>query len=403
MKRARIGLTAVLLLSILFGTGCWSRKELNELAIVAALGIDLHKNGYLVTAQVMNSSEVGVQRNPSNVSVITYQASGKSIPDALQRILSEAPRQLYLSHIRILVFGEAVARAGLSSQLDFLSRHHQIRTDFYLLVAQQSNAADVLRVLTPFEHIPANSLFTSILVAHKNWAATGRVTLQQFVTELARKGAHPVLSGVRIIGNKEHGRSSVNLNTIDPDTALRHVGLAVFKDDKLVGWLDEGKSKSVNYVTNEVDSTLAYVDCPEDKQRAVSLQIKKAKSKTRALLDGQGIPSFIIDIRIEANIGSVQCAADLSKTETIQELERRLEDKVNVSIADNIRYIQRTFGSDIFGFGEVLHRKYPKAWNHYRKQWDDTFRQVKISVRSTVNIRQSGSIVQPVKREMERQ
>ena len=42
--------------------------------------------------------------------VVTYKSVGKTIPDALQRMLSMAPRMPYLSHVRVLVFGEDLAR-----------------------------------------------------------------------------------------------------------------------------------------------------------------------------------------------------------------------------------------------------------------------------------------------------
>ena len=38
------------------------QKELNELAVVMALGIDTHENGYAVSAQVLNSSETGSKK-----------------------------------------------------------------------------------------------------------------------------------------------------------------------------------------------------------------------------------------------------------------------------------------------------------------------------------------------------
>lgn len=54
-------LCVLLVMSLVPLTGCWSRKELNELALVMALGIDLVPEGYAVTVQVMNPGETGNQ------------------------------------------------------------------------------------------------------------------------------------------------------------------------------------------------------------------------------------------------------------------------------------------------------------------------------------------------------
>lgn len=55
-------LCILLIISLTLLTGCWSRKELNDLALVMALGIDLDPGGYAVTVQVMNPGEAGNQK-----------------------------------------------------------------------------------------------------------------------------------------------------------------------------------------------------------------------------------------------------------------------------------------------------------------------------------------------------
>jgi spore germination protein KC len=399
MYRKAIWLLLILLLIL---PGCWSRKELNELAVVAALGVDTHKSGFLVTAQVINSSEIGKQRSSVGATpVVTYQAVGITIPDALQRVLSQAPRQLYLSHLRVLVLGEALARSGISDVLDYVSRSPDFRTDFFMLVAQHSKARDVLNVLTSFEPIPANSLFSSILVSHKNWAATGMITLQQYITELERAGSNPILSGVRVIGSQAVGYSSSNLKKINPDAQLQHAGIAVFKKDKLVGWLEESKSKTVNYILNEVSTTIGHVPCPGSEKEVVGIEIFSSDTKMDVKLDQQGKPQFTAHIHVETNLNAVQCAIDLSKSKNIDYIQNQLKEKLEGVIGNNIRDVQAKYGADIFGFGEVLHREYPKVWAKYRNHWESHFKTMSIQIKASVAVRHIGSIIQPVRREID--
>ena len=39
-------------------TGCWSRRELNDLSIAFALGLDKDDGQYVVTAQIINPGEI---------------------------------------------------------------------------------------------------------------------------------------------------------------------------------------------------------------------------------------------------------------------------------------------------------------------------------------------------------
>jgi spore germination protein KC len=393
-------LAALLITGLLITPGCWNRKELNEIAVVMALGIDKSEEGYAVSAQVLNSGETGSNRGSSTggLPVITYKSAGKTIPDALQRMHGMAPRALYLAHLRVLVFGEKLARQGIGDALDFIARDHQLRNDFFLLVAKDGNASEILEVVTPFEYVPASSLYSSILVSHDRWAATGKVTLQKFIIDLKRDGAEPVISGVRLKGKQRQESSVRNIQKINPETLLQHTGLGVFKKDRLMGWLEEPSSKAVNYVLNQVDSTAGFVECPG--KGVVGFQVNQAASSTQVSLDQQGVPEFNVQVKVETNLSTIQCSLDLSKPSAITVIEQRIEDKFNANISKYIKMVQVQYGSDVFGFGEVLHRQYPEIWKKYRNNWGEIFKKMKIHVNAKVAVRRIGSIIQPIDQEM---
>jgi len=396
LKQKWLRLILILLAGLPAVTGCWSRKELNDIAVILALGIDKNDQGYEVSAQVLNSGNAGTRQggDGGRLPVITYHTMGKTIPDALQRMHSMAPRRLYLSHLRVLVLGEQLARAGIGNALDYIARNHELRTDFFLLVAKSARAADILEVVTQFEPIPANSLHSSIIVSHDRWAATGKLTLQHFITEWKRDGSEPVLSGVRLNGALANGESLKNTQKIKPNTLLQHVGLGVFKQDRLVGWLDEAASKVVNYLLNQVESTEGFVD--EADGGRVGFRVEKSHSTLGVYLPPDGVPAFRALVEIEADISTVPASVDLSSPVTLAGIERKIENKYNAHLNKYIALVQEEYGADIFGFGEVLHRKYPQVWKKYRNDWETRFREMEIQATADVIIRKTGSIIQPI-------
>lgn len=142
-------------------TGCWSSKELNEIAILTGLGIDKTENGYRLSAQVINPGEIAGKNSSGRTEVVRYMKSGATIHEAFRKLTTDVPRILYLSHLRIVLFGEDMAREGIGKALDFLSRDHEMRSDFFLSVAKGATAADILNVTTHEERIPANKLYTA--------------------------------------------------------------------------------------------------------------------------------------------------------------------------------------------------------------------------------------------------
>ncbi|MFC6648980.1 Ger(x)C family spore germination protein [Paenibacillus rhizoplanae] len=391
----------LLVFSLAVLPGCWSSKELNELAVVMALGIDTAPQGYAVSAQVLNSGEARNNKGESGKSlpVLTYKATGQTVPDALQHILSAAPHALYLSHIRVLVLGEELARQGVSDIMDFITRNHQLRSDFFLVVAKHSLASDILEINTSFEPIPANSLYSSILVSHKNWAATGSITLQQFILELERGGSNPIMSGVQLKGDTSGGGTLQNIESIVPKSQIVQAGMAIFKKDRLVGWLGESTSKTVNYTLNEVSSTNGNVTCPDGGK--IGFIVTRSESRIHPRIGPDGKPEFTVRINVEVDLTTIQSTIDLSKPANVETLQTEIEKKYKTVMSRNIQNVQKTFASDIFGFGEALHRKYPRLWRTYREEWDEHFKQVKISVDCDAHVRRIGSIDQPQRREME--
>lgn len=131
MRRLALCLIIGMLIPLL--AGCWDRNELNEISLVVGLGLDKVDDKYKVSVQLVNPSRVapkaGVSSNASPV--VTFEESGKTLPEALRRMEVQVPRKLYFAHLRMIVLGEELAKSGISKPLDFISRNPQMRTDFF--------------------------------------------------------------------------------------------------------------------------------------------------------------------------------------------------------------------------------------------------------------------------------
>ncbi|MGM0880392.1 MAG: Ger(x)C family spore germination protein [Bacillota bacterium] len=370
-------------------SGCWNRRELNELGISVGIGIDKAEKGYRVSVQVVNPGEVAAAKTSGNRTPVTlYEATGDTIFEAIRKMTTISPRVIYLAHLRVLVFGESLAREGIENPLDHFSRDHEIRTDFFIVIAKGSTAKDVLKVLTPIEKLPANKLYLSLVASQKVWAPTATVTLDELMTDIISEGKSPVLTAVKVTGGSK-GQSQSNVEKIDPPGRLRYTGLAVFKKDKLIGWLDEKESKGYSYIRNKVTNTVGTLGCPEGGKIAV--EVMKSKTKIKGKVNN-GKPQIDIEVRLEENVGEVECEIDLTKRKTIEDLEKSAEKKVASIMLDAIHTVQKKFKVDIFGFGEEIHRADPAAWKRLKQNWDEQFTHLDINVKTDVQIRRIGTV-----------
>jgi spore germination protein KC len=373
-------------------TGCWSRKELNELGIVSGMAIDKAEDGkYKLTVQMVAPGEVASQKGgPTQVPVTTYSTSATTLLEAARKMTTEAPRRLYFPHLRLLIIGKKIADEGISKELDFISRDHEFRTDFYIVVSKSGEASKYLDIMTPIEKIPSQQFFTKLETSEKVWAPTTAVKLNDLISALASPGRNPVLTGVELIGKAEKGNSKENTNRIHPDAIIHYSGIALFKKDKLVGWFNENESKGYNYIVDKVKQTAGDVPCPGGKGK-VAIEVIRSKTKLKGKV-ANGKPEIEVKIEQEGNVGEVECKdLDLTKTQTISQLEKEAEENMKNIVNSSVAKAKQ-LDTDVFGFGEVIHRADPKYWKTVEKDWNKVFKDVTVNVKTDVKLRRTGTI-----------
>ncbi|MFE8697216.1 Ger(x)C family spore germination protein [Cytobacillus sp. FJAT-53684] len=395
-KRWAFILTAFLILSTL--TSCWSRKEVANLAIAVALGIDKQEGEYIVSVQIINPAETASSEKAGgyDTPVTTYTARGQMLVEGLRKLTKEIPRKVYLAHLRMIVIGEEIAKEGIYDALDFLSRDHEMRTDFYIIVAKEHTAVEILKVLTGIEKIPANKLFNSLEISTEEWAATGKIRLNELMDDIVSEGTQPTLTGVIIRGNPKEGMKKENVEMISSKTFLSYSGIAAFHKNKLVGWLNEDESKGFNYIKDNVHSTVVVFEMNDGD---VAVEVIDCKTDIISQIKN-GAPSFEVKITGEGNVADVNTKLDLMNPNVIGELEEKVNKDIKDVIQSSLNKAQKEYETDIFGFGEQIHKNEPKEWETIKKQWSDLFPEVPVNINVKIKIRRVGTISNPFHNEL---
>lgn len=382
-------------------TGCWSRRELNELAITVGLGIDKIGDRFIVSAQVVDPGQVAMQSGggANRVPVTVFQESGTTIVETLRKMTTSAPRRIYLSHLRMLIIGEEMARSGISETLDFLSRAHETRTDFFIAIAKGTRAYDILNVLTPLEKIPANHMFYSLETSAQFWAPTHGIFLDEMVNNLSEQGKSPAVTGIQLKGSPSKGDSLNNILSVTPFSELEYAGLGAFLEDKLIGWLDEDESRGFNYIQGFVQQSIGHIDCPDGGRIATDV-IRTHTRVKGSVVDGQ--PSILVRVYAEGDVAEVSCGIDLQNPDAIMKLNKQINKKLATLIDGPIRKAQQELKTDFLGFGNVFRKTYPKEWEQWRTNWNEIFVAMPVQVEVDYRIRRIGTITNSLTLETKR-
>ena len=73
-----------------------------------------------------------------------------------------------------------------------------------------------------------------------------------------------------------------------------------------------------------------------------------------------------------------------------------LENRLQEFCESALRKAQTELHSDIFGFGEVIHVKYPKLWKEIKSNWSVEFSRLPVEFDVTVELNKTGEISKSV-------
>lgn len=387
-------LTVWLILSLIL-TGCWNSRELNDLAIVSGIGIDLTANNgeFRVTFQVVNPSASSTSMGSGNgmPAVTVISASDRTVFGALRKASKRATRQLFFAHSQLVVVGESLARSGIEGLFDIFERSHELRLNSPVLISRNSDAESVLKILTTLESLPSMGVVKKMQNTSRVYGENRNMNVFEIINGITGEG-DLTINGLRIIGDPADGMKKSSLEQSETKAGTIMSGLGVFKDGKLIYWMDGPAARGTQWVLNKVRET--NIDIASDnKDEDIAVNVLYSKTTAKVELRN-GIPVFHLHIREEGIVNETGSYVDLSRKEEVMKLEAEMEEKTREEVELAIRTAQAS-QTDIFGFGNELKRTDPATWNKLGKEWSTAFAQGELDIQVEAYIRSTGMRLKP--------
>lgn len=381
--RQRMIKTGVCLFLLLCLTGCWSAREVNDLEIVIGVGVDKSDipDNIRFTAQIVKPGEM---RQPaqeggggSGSAFWNVQSTGTSLFNAVRDITHKTGNRLFVSHSQLVVFGNEIAAEGIEKYMDFFLRTHEMRPTALILIAN-GTAEDVLNIKPEKEKLPAMHI-AKLIDAYGFTSHFIKMNLQDFSTRMMSKTSSPIAPLVEVSRDAEN-----------PD--FRFSGLAVFKNLKMVGALNRDEARGLLWVTGDVKSGIINVTGP-DGQGMVVLEILKVKSKVTPQFK-EGKLYMHIEIKEEASITEQLTEESLVTVPALELLQKKQEEIIRGEITAAFEK-SKELGTDVFDFGEMVHKKYRSEWEQMEQDWDSVYKSIELSVDVDARIVKTDLITKP--------
>ncbi len=214
MNKSMLKVSTILIVLFIFIYGfsaSYNVNNIDNIAYVTALGIDsaTDDNNLTITFEFIDSSAFTKNDSSSSTTPILDTVTETSINSAINLLNSYVGKEINLSHCKVIIFSEDLARKGINSQVTELMNNIQLRPSTNLIITKskaseyiKNSSSTLEKVLTKYyDMFPNSSEYTGY---------TSNITLGKFYNCLVNKysGNLAILGGLNKLSSNSENSSS---------------------------------------------------------------------------------------------------------------------------------------------------------------------------------------------------
>jgi spore germination protein KC len=358
-------------LSTITLTGCFNYNETDSFAIASGFAIDkAEKNGkFHIMVEIVNfKGEKGELESK------LVETDCHTIFDGVRKLVSFVGKKIYWGHARNVIINQDLLRdQGIVPFIDWILRDNETRLTMSVIVSKDSTAKQLLQNQSLSSPIKLFDI-DKMLENDKFLSMTVNESAYIIINNCLSKGTSLTLPAVKTYVNNE-----IKVNRTD--------GIAIFKEDKLVGFLDGEETKIYLFIKNNIDGGLYNVSLGNG-LTPISFEISESKTNITPMIENGEI-TMNINVDMSVMLAEIEITEDLINEPGNTTLTEIAQKQLEEQIKGLITKVQSDYGTDIFGFGRNFERSNPKIFKDMKDNWNDYFKNVKVNVSAKINIRSS--------------
>ena len=384
-------MSLILLIMLLF-TGCGYSSDIDSQAFAVAIGIGVGEKMPLKTTFLFENPSAGSEDGPSNKStedntdIITLEAP--SIYSAVRRLNSVKSKKINLSHTKMVVFSDELAREGIGDIIAGMVSAREFRPNTFITVSRGS-ADSYLREVKPKQETFTDKYFDHMMQKVVTDSVNESYLYYLYFNTLSGEyGSIVPLVGVNDPKeDKDDGEKIYSDDySIDDfagdivEESSNHAetsGSAVICNDKAVGYMGSIYTGISRMICGEYMSQSYSITDPLTSKLVTVRLIQSRDPKIKAAVNGAKA-SIGIDVGLNAEFVNPSDAFKTNKD------AKRFLDYVCTCLENGAQRIiydsQKKYGCDILGTGEKLKARFPdiKSWKKF--DWKTNYKNADIKV-----------------------
>ena len=383
MRRNKRMFLLAILAAIFLLSGCSRSSQVENQAYVLVMGLDRLEDGSLqLCVQIPRISGGGASGSPesseSSGNYTQLSIKGDDFETALEKLNWAVPRDLNLSHMKLIVFSRKLAEGTDCRRLiENIAQTERLFTSTRVVVCE-GEAEAFVKAIRP---VIGTRISTDVDALFDHYTSSGyvpRSSLADLYYQTESVYSDPMITYAMLDeqAKEEKGEKSEkegmpasavlsgSISEISSDykseIANRYLGAAVFSEGRLCGILDGTQTIIANLLRNDVDAFRYKYD---DQSLGI------VPSRRAFVHVDTGAEDAVIRIDAKLSISAQEQRPD----------ENRLRAMLENEIVSTIRAAQQ-MGAEPFGFAEKAAANFRtmEAWKEYN--WPERFREAEIDI-----------------------
>jgi spore germination protein KC len=386
-RMAVVMLSTVVAATVL--SGCWDRREVNDIAIVSGTAMDKAGGKYRAAVQFPLAGQLGGPGGggggtSGQKSWYVDSGTGETIREANGQLQRSMSRQLYFAHRRVLIIGEELAREGISPILDITMRTAQNRMSAFFVLSK-GEAIDVMNADAVMEQQPSE-MIRELTVNSMKSPQTIRHVTDIMLSDGIDLAVPYLITEKNRAGDKGESKATITVE-----------GLAVFKKDKLAGFMKGDAAKGALWAMNQARRPIVTVPAPMG-EGSITVLFPENQVEYKPVISGEKVT---MNLTIRA-VGFIfeNGSNYKSSSDNMSALRQALSAKIKGNVEKSIKQLQE-YGSDACGFGDKIFHDNPGHWKQLKERWQETYPTVKTVVKVELQLEHSGAILEPAAKKEE--
>lgn len=400
MKKKFLCLFLILSICLFSLTGCYDATGIEDLSYAIALGLDKGDNNILkLSIQFATPSAMGNNSEGSSQSSTTTITSIEcsSISSGINLINGYISKKVNLSHCKVIVISEELAISGISEYVYTLMDNIEIRPSCNIVVTK-CDAINFLENAKPTLEKLTARYYEAAINSSEYTAYTANIQLIDFYSALKSSSIQPIAILAGINTSETHLESEYidkfNIDSsykasqtpIKDKTSLECTGLAVFKDDKLVGELNGLESICYSILSNKLDNCMITIQNPLSFNNSLDIYLDY-KIRPKITVKMVNLTPYInIDLSLNAYVASSDNGSEHSSTESLEIIGKSASKYLKEQLSAFAYKTSKDFKCDIVGFGKYAVINYLTTEDWQNSNWLSNYENSVFNINVSVNV-----------------